>query len=488
MSVCENYGIESAVVSKLATPTAAASPTARRDVDSTRRARVGATERSANHTVGADTADPVRRLEESYASLLQGCRGSVRDNALRAARGLGRQALALGLTVVELARLQDRACRRVLATRAGGDAADWVAASHTLLAESLTPYENVHLALRAANSALRTSGEHYRELLENVDVAVFTADLTGRITSVNHAGVCLSAYRREDLLSRGLDLVLPPAKLGLVRAGRDFRLRGSRAQSHVELELITHDGRCVPVIAYTRPLHEDGKPVGVQVFVRDVTDRKHSEAAIRHLSQFVERKMQRISHALHDDAAQVLASLYLRIDEMTCSLPVAERRSMQGLRSLVDQVYDQLRRLSHELRPVTLDDFGLVPACRFLAEGVAKRGKLKVEIKGSTGARMAPEIEMAIYRVVQEALSNVARHAHAKHAVVEFDRQNGTLTGRVRDDGQSFDVAKVMARKTGRGLGLLGMQERLMAVAGRLRVTSAPDSGTAVEFAVPVEE
>ncbi len=439
---------------------------------------------------GTDPVDPVARLEESYAALLQGCRGSVRDNALRSARNFGRQALALGLTVVELTRLQDRVCRRVLDTRPSTDAGDWRAVAHALLAESLTPFENVHLALRAANTALRTSGDHYRELLEHVDLAVFTTDLCGRITSVNRAGADLSGYRREDLLSRGLDLILPPRRLGLVRSGRELRLRHQRVPANVELELVTHDGRSVPVSAYAHPLQEDGRSVGMQVFVRDITDRRQAETAIRHLGQFIERKMQRISHALHDDAAQLLASLYLRIDELTCEMPASERRNLVDLRGMVDQVHDQLRRLSHELRPAALDDFGLVPACRFLAEGVAKRGKLRVEVKGSTSGRLAPEIETALYRVVQEALNNIVKHSRARLAIVEFERRDGHINGCVRDDGQAFDVEKVMTRKAraGRGLGLMGMQERLMAVAGRLCVTSVPGSGTTIEFAVPVEE
>jgi len=346
----------------------------------------------------------------------------------------------------------------------------------------------VHLALRAANTALRASGEQYRDLLENVDVAVFAVDLSGRLTSVNHAGVCLAGYQREDMVGRGLDLILPPGKLGLVRSGRELRLRGPRAQSRVDLELVTQDGRCVPVLAYTRPVLEGGKPIGMQVFVRDVTDRKHSEAAIRHLTQFVERKMKRIAHALHDEAAQVLAALYLRIDEVACNAVGDDTHHLQELRALVDQVHDQLRRLSHELRPAALDDFGLLPACRYLAEGVSKRAKVKIDVKGSTGGRLSPEVEIAVYRVVQEALSNVAKHASARHVTVELERQNGSLVGRIRDNGQSFDVAKVMSRKSGRGMGLVGMQERLMAVAGRLRVTSAPYRGTSVEFAVPVEE
>jgi PAS domain S-box-containing protein len=446
-------------------------------------------ERHAGHEdVPGAAEDLIRRLEDGFTSLLHGSRGTVKDASLRAARALGRQAIALGLTVVEVARLQGRACRRVLGTRAVGDAAEWVAAADAILAESFTPYENVHLALRAANSALRTSGEQYRDLLENVDIAVFAVDLGGRLTSVNHAGVLLTGYQREDMVGRGLDLIVPPGKLGLVRSGRELRLRGPRAQSHVELELVTLDGRCVPVLAYTRPMLENGKPIGMQVFVRDVTDRKHAEAAIRHLTQFVERKMKRISHALHDEASQVLAALYLRIDEIACNAAGHDRRHLQELRALVDQVHDQLRRLSHELRPAALDDFGLLPACRYLAEGVSKRAKLKVDVKGSTGGRLSPEVEIAVYRVVQEALSNVAKHAGARNVTVEFERQNGSLTGRIRDNGQSFDVARVMSRKSGRGLGFVGMQERLMAVAGRLRVTSTPYKGTSVEFAVPVEE
>jgi signal transduction histidine kinase len=254
-----------------------------------------------------------------------------------------------------------------------------------------------------------------------------------------------------------------------------------------EVEMLARDGRRVLLEISTRPVMESGREVGMQGIARDITGRRQAESALRHLNSHLEDKAKRIAHALHDEAGQLLATVYLRVAEISGELPPLGRRRMDELRTLLDQVDDQLRRLAYELRPTILDDLGLVPACQFLAEGVSRRSRVRVLVKGSTGGRLAADVETALYRVAQEALGNVGKHARARTATVEFERARTSLRGSIKDDGVGFDVNGVLSRIGPQGLGLMGMRERVVAIGGRLTVRSNPGKGTSVEFEVPLE-
>jgi signal transduction histidine kinase len=174
----------------------------------------------------------------------------------------------------------------------------------------------------------------------------------------------------------------------------------------------------------------------------------------------------------------VLASVYLAVTEVSRELPLPAQEKLGRIWQLLDQVDEQLRRLSHELRPTILDDLGLLPAVEFLAEGVGKRTGLLVTVKGSTEGRLPPALETVLYRIVQEGLTNMTRHAHAPTASVEFQRDASAIRCIIRDDGVGFDVSAVHGRRGKRGLGLLGIRERLSAHGGSLQINSAPGRGT----------
>lgn len=122
---------------------------------------------------------------------------------------------------------------------------------------------------------------------------------------------------------------------------------------------------------------------------------------------------------------------------------------------LLDRIEEHLRRLSHELRPTILDDLGLFPAIEFLAQGVSRRMGLPITMEGSTEGRLPPLIETALYRIVQEALTNVTKHAQATRVTVRLQREVRKICCSIRDDGIGFDVPAVLARRGERGLGLI---------------------------------
>ena len=206
-------------------------------------------------------------------------------------------------------------------------------------------------------------------------------------------------------------------------------------------------------------------------------------------AQEVERA--RVSRDLHDDIGQALTSvmLGLRLIEeplhhATGDIADAERR-MAELRQLVAGALDRTRRLAFELRPTVLDDLGLAPALARLATDTAERSGLLVDAVVDAApqhAELSPEVATAVYRVVQEALTNVVRHAEATTASVAVTVGNSRLRALVEDDGHGFDPTQ----PAGDHLGLRGMRERAELVGGSIAITSEPGTGTTIVMEVPI--
>lgn len=211
---------------------------------------------------------------------------------------------------------------------------------------------------------------------------------------------------------------------------------------------------------------------------------KESNAALRRLNQILEEEAKRIAHVLHDEAAQMLATVYLELSDLMREAPDAVSGHVKRITSHLDTVREQLRRLSHELRPPILDQLGLLPALQFLGDGFRKRTELEVTVSGSVSGRFHPEIETAIYRAVQESLNNVVRHAQASRVDVRLWVRKDTMHCTIKDDGVGFEPAVDDGKL--HGLGLLGIRERVSALHGSLAVKSAPGKGTELHISIPL--
>jgi two-component system sensor histidine kinase UhpB len=203
-----------------------------------------------------------------------------------------------------------------------------------------------------------------------------------------------------------------------------------------------------------------------------------------------EDERKRIARELHDETAQSLTTLLIRLRILERAKSATEMRGqINELRELTLQTLEAVRKLAVELRPTTLDDLGLLAALEAYTDSYRSRMPLQVEfaVRGfdDDSARLPPQLELVLYRVVQEALTNAAKHSGAQHVRVELRRARDELIARVTDDGQGFDVDDVM-RSRERGLGLFGMQERLALVRGTLIIDSSPGEGTSIEALVPV--
>ena len=208
--------------------------------------------------------------------------------------------------------------------------------------------------------------------------------------------------------------------------------------------------------------------------------------ALRRINERLEAEVRRIARALHDEAGPLLVAVHLALKETARDTPPAVQRQLAEVSERLNQVEDQLRHLSHELRPPMLDEAGLVPALRFLVDGVWARKGLGVVLDNRLETRLPSAVETAVYRVVQEGLSNVCRHGRATQAWVTVFVERGELHCIVRDDGKGMNES--MRSSAGRrGLGLVGMRERLIALGGTLHVSSTTGRGTQLHARMPVE-
>ncbi len=220
----------------------------------------------------------------------------------------------------------------------------------------------------------------------------------------------------------------------------------------------------------------------------EMTHRAFGEAndTLRRLNESLESETRRIARALHDESGQLLAAVHIQLRQMARGLSPGAQFNLTEIETLLEQVEQQLRNFSHELRPTVLDDYGLVPALQTLAEKFSKRFDLPVNVDGKVNPRLTRSVEAAMYRVTQEALNNVARHAKASRVSIRLWRIPGEFHCCIRDDGVGFDPAAV-AKGSRNTLGLLGIRERLTVLGGTLEIESAPQQGTELRIFVPVE-
>jgi PAS domain S-box-containing protein len=356
--------------------------------------------------------------------------------------------------------------------------------------------ENAYLyqQQQTTSQQLRVSEERYRGLFENSSDAIFVCSTSARIISVNQACEQLTGYAPKELTAMVVyDLFygesqekvrqLFSAGLERVTVGRaeDVRLtRKNGTEAFVELR-ISH-------------LLRRDEVIGVQVIAQDVTEekqlRQNMEYYIKQVTRAQEDERLRISRELHDDTAQILVTLSRDLD----SLITGEKRpgkpaveSLQKLRGMADSALEGVRRFSQDLRPSILDDLGLVPALEWLVKDLEESYRMatKFEVTGSS-RRLGPEIELAVFRITQEVLSNVRRHSQASAVEMALDFGNDALTLIISDNGKGFNMPERTSDLALSGkLGIIGIRERTRLIGGTIIVQSEPGGGTTVTLRIP---
>lgn len=347
---------------------------------------------------------------------------------------------------------------------------------------------------KRVEEALRDSEERYRELFENDKDAIYVHDLNGVYTSVNRAAESLCGYPREEILGRNFRDFVAPEFVRQVRKNLGKKIE-EMGETHYELEIIHRGGARVPIEVSSRLIHANGIAVGVQGSARDITERKRAQEALltysRRLLDAQEAERGRIARELHDQIGQMLTALKLNLHAIQSARDANEAWLLiEDNLKMIDEAFEQVRDLSVDLRPLLLDDLGLVTALRWFIDHQAQRTGVRAEFTSDSldpDLRFSPELEIACFRIAQEALTNVARHARAKTVTVRLSRNRDFLILFVEDDGAGFEIEALQGyAQANATLGLRGMQERAHAVGGRVKIDSATARGTQVFVELPI--
>ncbi|MCJ7522030.1 MAG: PAS domain S-box protein [Dehalococcoidia bacterium] len=345
---------------------------------------------------------------------------------------------------------------------------------------------------------LQQSEENYRELFQNASDAILIHDMDGKIIEANATCEKLLGYSVNDLLGKKVTAFLGNEALDLAREVHGRLLDGKTIERRYEQHLERKDGSEAIIELSTRLIAREGKPVGFHNIAHDVTEeRKMRDNLLFYLRQVLsaqEEERKRLSRELHDDTSQSLLLLIHRLDAIASDpankLSKSLHKEITQLHSLAVQILDGLRHYTQELRPAILDDMGLFAALEWIAANVEQERGISTTTKVfGTEHELSPETKLVLFRIAQEALTNVKRHSEASKAEIKLKFDAGKVTLTIADDGKGFELPRRLGdlARIGR-LGLTGMEERARLLGGDLHVQSNLGKGTTITAELPYND
>jgi PAS domain S-box-containing protein len=341
-------------------------------------------------------------------------------------------------------------------------------------------------------AALKASETRYRTIFAASPDFLYLTDTNGQLLDANPALLDWQGMSLAELQQRHfLDFFAGENREEVVQAFAALQQGHPVCGLEVRARNVRGETREFEVNA--TPVQEPGSGTVILSMARDTTERRRAEAAVVTLSRQVleaqETERHRLAYELHDELGQGLTTLKLML-AMSKGAPAAVVRRLQDSIKLVDDLLLQVRTLSFDLRPLMLDELGLVPTLDWYVKRQAQRAGFTGHFAADAlEPRPHPTIETVCFRIVQEALTNVARHARAQHVWVEARQHDGSLSLSIRDDGVGFDVPATLERaRQGASLGLLSMEERLRLVGGQMEIVTEPGHGTEIRARFPLRE
>jgi two-component system CheB/CheR fusion protein len=337
-------------------------------------------------------------------------------------------------------------------------------------------------------------------LLDLSNDAIIVRDINDRIVYWNHGATELYGWSREDAIGQELHTLLQtefeaPIEQLITTLNERDRMEGEVVQ-------VTRDGRRITTLSrWALDRDRDGRPGAILTTYNDITEHQRAvelqqlsiqrQELLHRLMTAQEDERQRIARELHDTLGQFLSALNMRLSMLQSLegiLPTA-REELAKLHALAGQVDRELDRLTMELRPLALEHLGLADALRNYAEQWTAISGVSAEVlvEGLDGARLAPLIETTVYRIVQEALTNVLKHAQATSVSIIVEQQASVLRVIIEDNGVGFDPSQGRGDGTGgRQVGLIGMAERAAMAGGTVTIESQLGAGTSLYLQIPL--
>jgi PAS domain S-box-containing protein len=349
-------------------------------------------------------------------------------------------------------------------------------------------------ARKRAEKALADSELRKAAIVASALDCIVTIDSAGRIIEFNPAAERTFGYSRAQALGEPMvELIIPPLFRKAYRLGLERYLatgEGPILGRLIEFPALRSDGTDFPAEMAVVPIRL-GRHPEFTAYLRDISDRKQAARLRRQLLQQVmsakEEEQRRIACGLHDGIGQSITSLLVGLQVLGDSdMPETVRQRLDDLHRQAASTLDEVRRLARGLRPLVLDELGLAPALERAAADFAATHRVAVDVcaRDLDRKRLPPNLEIALYRIVQEALTNIAKHAAAQTVSIVVESKPGFVQLIVEDDGCGFDSEAVL-REAGR-FGLSSMQERAAVLDGSLTIESAPGTGTTIRVRIPL--
>jgi len=345
---------------------------------------------------------------------------------------------------------------------------------------------------KRAGEALRESEERYRTLYQNTPVMMHSIDRNGQLVSVNDHWLEILGYERSEVIGRRSTEFLTEASCRYaIEVALPAFIKTSSARD-VEYQMVKKNGEVIDVLlSGTVERDQTGEIVRNSCFIVDVTERKQAEETRRQLAIVEERN--RMAREIHDTFTQSLVDIVMQVEaagELMVKAPEAARAEIESARNLARGSLEEARRSVWELQPCVLASSGLTETLQQEVTKTGERGiQISLDISGEEPDLLDRRNKLTILRIVQEALSNIIRHARAKIASVRISYGPSELRLSVSDDGIGFDssASPAVLSSTGTGFGLISMQERARLAGGYIEIHSTPDVGTQVEATIPYQ-
>ncbi len=355
-------------------------------------------------------------------------------------------------------------------------------------------YRQLVTRLEESERGMTVSEQKYRYLFENASDAIWVQDVNGLFVDGNRAFERMTGFSREELKGVQLAKFLSEASLALAREVRNKLVNGAEFEQPYEQQFFIKDGTVKTVKMSTNAIMAGGRISGFEHVARDVTLEKQQQenvrAYIQQITRAQEEERKRIARDLHDDVSPDIIILIQKLDNLTSNPRLklsAMKEGLEGLRGQAVKALEALRATAQGLRPRIIDDLGLVAALDWIAEALEKDQNIQAQVEATGIDReLSPETQIVLFRIAQEALNNIRKHAHASKVSIRIKGEADHITMTVTDNGQGFKVPERFEDMVSAGrLGLMGMHERARLLNGSLQILSAPGKGTELTVILP---